>query len=442
MKIQLSDRFTYGKLIKFTLPSIAMMIFTSIYSVVDGFFVSNCAGKTQFSAVNLIMPFLMILGAIGAMLGTGGSALIAKTLGEGKKEKANSLFSLLIYTSIISGVVISVLAMIFLEDVAHLLGGEGELLEYAVIYGRINLIALPLWMLQYAFQSLFVTAEKPQIGLFVTVGSGVTNMVLDAILVGVFRMGVVGAAIATAASQAVGGLFPLFYFSRENSSLLRLGRAKMDIHALIKTCTNGSSEFLSNITMSLVGMLYNLQLIAYAGEDGLSSYGVMMYVGFFFIAVFIGYSVGSAPIIGYHYGAGNRDELKKLRKMSLTLMLSASAVMCLLSILLSAPMSKIFVGYDEALYEMTRHGFVIYSFCFLFAGLPIFSSAFFTALNDGFTSALISFLRTVIFQTAAILLLPLIWGLDGIWISAVAADVAAATVATVLLLIKRKKYGY
>ena len=419
-----------------------MMIFTSIYVVVDGFFVSNFAGKDQFAAVNLIMPFLMILGAVGAMLGTGGSALIAKTLGEGKREKANSLFSLIIYTSIISGVVISVVSLILLEDVARLLGGEGILLEYAVVYGRINLVALPFWMLQYGFQSLFVTAEKPQMGLYVTIGSGVTNMVLDALLVGLLQMGVVGAALATAASQAVGGLFPLLYFARKNTSLLRLGRAEMDIPALIKTSTNGSSEFLSNITMSLVSMLYNFQLMKYAGWDGLSAYGVMMYVGYFFISVFIGYSVGSAPVIGYHYGAGDRNELRNLRKKSLVLMLSSSVGMCILSLILSYPMSKMFVGYDEALLEMTVRGFIIYSFCFLFAGVPIFISSFFTALNDGFTSALLSFLRTVVFQVAAILLLPLIFDLDGIWISVVAADIAAAAVAVTLLVLKRKKYGY
>jgi putative MATE family efflux protein len=389
------------------------------------------------------MPFLILLGAVGAMLGTGGSALIAKTLGEKKNEKANELFSMLIYTLIGAGVILAIIAIAITEDVARLLGAEGEMLRLATVYGRINFIALPAWMLQYAFQSLFVTAEKPQVGLAFTVAAGVTNMVLDAVLVGALGLGVVGAATATGLSQAVGGVAPIFYFSRKKcTALVRLGRCKIDLKALCKTCTNGSSEFLSNISMSVVGMLYNAQLLRYAGERGVSAYGVLMYVGMIFISIFIGYSVGSSPVVGYHYGAGNRDELKSLRKKSLILMVSSSAVMLAAALLLARPLSIFFVGYDKELCDMTVRGFYFFSFSFLFSGLPIFASSFFTALNDGLTSAIISFMRTIVFQTLAVIFLPMIWKLDGIWTSIVVADIAAAAVGVILLIAKRKKYGY
>lgn len=442
MRIQLSDSFTYKKLLRFTLPSIAMMVFTSIYGVVDGYFVSNWVGKTPFAAVNFIMPVLMILGAAGFMFGTGGSALVAKTLGEGNKEKANSNFSLFVYTSFITGVVIGAVGIIFLPDVAALMGAEGELLSDCVTYGRIILLALPAYMLQLEFQSFFITAEKPQLGLAVTVASGVTNMVLDALLVAVFDFGLIGAASATAVSQAVGGIIPLIYFFRPNTSLLRLSKTVFDGRALLKACTNGSSELMSNISMSIVGMLYNIQLMAYAGENGVAAYGVLMYVGFVFNSMFIGYSIGTAPVIGFHYGARHEDELKGLLRKSIRIILVCSVSMVIIAELLAVPFSRIFVGYDEALFSLTRRGFLIYSFSFLFSGMAIFGSSFFTALNDGFTSATISFLRTLIFQVAAVLLFPLIWGIDGVWISVVAAEIMAVAVMILFLIGKRKKYGY
>ncbi|MBQ7335567.1 MAG: MATE family efflux transporter [Clostridia bacterium] len=319
MSIQLSDHFTYKKLMRFTLPSIVMMIFSSIYGVVDGFFVSNFAGKTPFAAVNFIMPFLMILGAVGFMFGTGGSALIAKLLGEGKKEKANRLFSLFVYVSAILGIVIAIIGILVIRPIASLLGAEEEMLENCVLYGRIILVALPLFMLQMEFQSFFITAEKPQLGLWATVISGVTNMVLDALLIAVFELGIAGAAVATAISQAVGGILPLVYFlSPKNNSLLHLTKTEFDGKALFKACTNGSSELMSNVSMSLVGMLYNFQLMKYTGEDGIAAYGVLMYVSMIFMAVFIGYSIGTAPVIGYHYGAENHAELKSLLKKAIS----------------------------------------------------------------------------------------------------------------------------
>lgn len=442
MKIQLSDHFTYRKLLRFTLPSVVMMIFTSVYGVVDGLFVSNYVGKIPFSAVNFIMPFLMILSSVGFMFGTGGSALISKTMGEGDYEKANRLFSLFVYVSAACGVVIAVLGYIFVGDVASLLGAKGDMLTNSIIYGRAILLALPFNVLQMEFQSFFITAEKPQLGLTVTVFSGVTNMVLDWLFVAVFRWGLVGAAGATAFSQVIGGAVPLLYFCRKNTSLLKLTGTVFNGRALLKACTNGSSELLSNISMSLVSMLYNVQLMKYAGEDGVASYGVLMYVNFVFLAIFIGYSIGTAPVVGYHYGAGNHAELKSLLKKSLSLIAIFSVCMLGLSEILGGTLSEVFVGYDANLLELTQNGFAIYSFSFLFAGVAVYGSSFFTALNNGPVSALISFLRTLVFQVAAVLILPIFFDINGIWASIVVAELMAFIVTILLLVRKRKQYRY
>ena len=442
MDIKLSESFTYKKLLRFTLPSIVMMIFTSIYGVVDGFFVSNFVGKTPFAAVNFIMPFLMILGAIGFMFGTGGSALVSKTMGEGNHEKAKRIFSLLIYVSAGCAVVIAAVGVTLLRPLASLLGAEGEMLENCVRYGRIILVALPAYILQFEFQSFFVTAEKPQLGLAFTVAAGVTNMVLDALLVAVFPFGLEGAAAATAISQAVGGLAPLVYFARPNKSLLRLTKTRFDGKILLKTCTNGSSELMSNISMSLVGMLYNVQLMKYAGEDGVAAYGVLMYVNMIFLAAFIGYSVGTAPVIGYHYGAQNHAELKSLLGKSTRIISVFAVCMFVLAEILARPLASIFVGYDAGLTELTVRAFSIFSFSFLFAGFSIFGSSFFTALNNGLISAAISFLRTLVFQIAAVLILPVFLQIDGIWYSIVVAEVVAVIVTVIFVFTKRKKYGY
>ena len=440
--IKLSDHFSYRRLLRFTLPSIIMMIFTSIYGVVDGFFVSNFVGKTPFAAVNFIMPFLMILGTLGFMFGTGGSALVSKTMGEGEHEKANQLFSMIVYISIACGIVLSVFGILFIRPIASLLGAKGELLENCVLYGRIILIALTAFMLQMEFQSFFVAAEKPGLGLIATIASGVTNMVLDALFIAVFKWGLVGAAAATGLSQVVGGAIPLIYFFRPNSSLLRLGKMKFDGKALFKTCTNGSSELMSNVSMSLVSMLYNIHLMKYAGEDGVAAYGVLMYVNLVFLAVFIGYAIGTAPVIGYHYGADNHTELKSLLRKSFVIIGAFSVCMLALSISLAQPLSGMFVSYDKVLYDMTVRGFYIYSFSFLFAGVAIFGSSFFTALNNGLISALMSFLRTLVFQIAAVMLLPLVWELDGIWISIVVAEFMACVVTLILLALNKKRYQY
>lgn len=443
-QIQLSDHFTHRRLIRFTLPTIGMMIFASVYSVVDGFFVSNFAGKTPFAAINLIMPFLMILSTVGLMFGTGGSAIVAKNFGEGNAEKANRHFSLFVYVAAALSIVFAVVAIIFVRPIAVLLGAEGEMLECAVQYSRIILSVLPFNVLQLMFQSFFVTAEKPKLGLAVTVSAGCTNIVLDALLVGLLpqEAKLAGAAVATALSQVVGGIVPLFYFGRKNSSILRLCKTKFEFSAIIRACTNGSSEFMSNISMSVVGMLYNIQLLKYAGEDGVAAYGVMMYVSMIFAAAFMGYSIGIAPIVGYHYGAQNHSELKSLLKKSLIMIGIFGVAMIISAEALAYPLSKIFVGYDTELMLLTVHGFRIFSLSFAFMGFAIFSSGFFTALNDGLTSALISFLRTLVFQVATVLILPALFGIEGVWWSIAAAELAAVVFSALFLILKRNKYKY
>lgn len=440
--IQLSDHFDCKRLLRFTLPSIIMLVFTSVYGVVDGFFVSNFVGKTPFAAVNFIYPVLMILGSAGFMFGTGGSALITKTMGAGCRREANETFSLLVYASIVCGVGLAAAGQALLRPLTALLGAQGALLENSVLYGRVVLLALPCYILQFEFQCLFAAAEKPKLGLAVTVAAGGTNMVLDALFVGVFRWGLPGAAAATALSQVLGGVIPLVYFARENTSLLRLGPCRFRGRTLGKVCANGSSELMSNISASIVSMLYNVQLMAQAGEDGVAAYGVLMYVSLVFQAIFIGYSVGSAPVVGFHYGAEHREELKSLLRQSALLISGFSVAMCLAGEALGRPLALLFVGYDPALLELTAHAFSIFSLSFLFSGFAIFASSFFTALNDGLTSALISFLRTLVFQVAAVLVFPLFWQLDGVWWSIVAAEVMAVAAALVFLLGKRKRYGY
>ena len=442
MTIQLSDHFTFPRLLRFTLPSIAMMIFTSIYGVVDGIFVSNFAGKTAFAAVNLIMPYVMVFGTLGFMVGTGGTALISMTMGAGDRKKANEIFSLLTYTAVIGGIVLTILSIAFMRPAAKLLGGQGQMLEDAVLYGCIVQSALTAYILQFAFQSFCVAAEKPNLSLIMTVVSGCANIVLDALFVGVFRWGLVGAAVATAAAQILGAVIPLVYFARENPSPLRLGKCPFDGKALLRTAANGSSELMSNLSMSLVSMLYNLQLMAHAGEDGIAAYGVIMYVNFIFIAVFIGLSIGAAPIIGFNHGAENHSELRNVLKKCLTLLAVFAVVLTLTAELIARPLAGIFVGYDPVLHDMTTRGFRIYILSFLLSGFNIFGSSFFTALNNGLISALISFLRTLVFQIGAVLVLPLVFGLDGIWWSVVAAELGSIALTAFFMVKYRKRYHY
>lgn len=441
--IRLSDHFTYKRILRFVMPPIAMMIFTSIYSVVDGFFVSSFVGKTEFAALNLIMPLLIVLGAVGFMLGTGGTAIVSKTFGLGDEKRANEYFSLIIYVNIISGIVLAAIGIALARPVAILLGASDAMLEHCVLYARIILLALPFFMLQNTFQSFFVTAEKPKMGLLVTVLAGVTNMVLDALFVGLLGWGLAGAAIATAVAQFVGGAIPLFYFARKNSSTLHLTKTRFYGKMLFKTCTNGSSELMSNISMSVVTMLYNFQLMNLEGENGVAAYGAIMYIGFFCVSIFIGYAIGSAPVVGFNYGSGNKTELRSLFRKSVVLMTVMGASMCALSLIISSPFSLIFSSGSKALYDLTHRGFMIFALHYLIAGFNIFSSSFFTALNNGAISALISFLRTIVFQCGTVLILPaLVGGIDGVWWSVVLAEALTFIVTLVLVIAFSGKYGY
>lgn len=442
MEIQLSDHFDLKKLFRFVIPSIVMMIFTSIYGVVDGFFVSNVVGKTSFAAVNLILPVTQILGAIGFMFGTGGSALVAKTLGEEKKQKAKEIFTMLVVVGIISGIVLAAAGIIFIKPIAVLLGAEGEMISLCATYARIILCVLPAYMLQNMFQSFLVTAEKPKLGLLVTVIAGVTNMVLDALFMAVFQWGIAGAALATAISQVIGGLIPFIYFCRENSSALRFVKPIFRGKDLLRASANGSSEFVTTISMSVVAVLYNLQLLKYAGEDGVAAYGVVMYVSFIFIAIFLGYSIGVAPIIGYNYGAANDKELKNVFKKSCAFILATGVILTCCVYVLAGALSKMFVGYDKELLALTTHALKVYGLSFFFTGIGVFGSALFTALNNGLISAVISFLRTLVFQTATILIMPAILGIEGVWCAIIVAEVLAALVAVIFIIKCKKQYRY
>lgn len=442
MKIQLSEHFTYQKLIKFTIPTIIMMIFTSIYGIVDGIFVSNCVGSDAFAAVNLIMPALMILGTIGFMIGTGGSALVSKTIGEGNKERANEYFSMLIYLLIIIGFVLTIVGVFLVKPIAIQLGANEAMLADCITYGRCLILFLIPFVLQNCFQSFLIVAEKPTFGLIISIITGVTNMILDFLFMYVLKMGVLGAAFATGISQLVGGIIPLVYFMRQNDSVLRLVKTKFDGRAILQSCINGSSEMLTNLSLSLVNMLYNVQLMKYIGSDGVVAYGIIMYVGFIFVGTYLGYSIGTAPIIGYHYGAGNTDELKNILTKSIRLIAVTSLVMTGLAEISSKVLASIFVSYNIELLNMTTNAIRLFSISYLISGFNIFSSSFFTALNNGVVSAAISFLRTLLFQIAMIMLLPLIWGVNGIWLAVVLAEILALIVSIIFLKLNRKKYQY
>ena len=440
--IRLSDHFSYAKLLRFTLPSICMMVFTSIYGVVDGLFVSNFAGKTPFAAINLVMPFIMILGGMGFMIGTGGTALVSKLLGEGKKDEAHSTFSMMVLFTLLLGLVLSAVGFLTMRPVSYFLGATDAMIDDCVLYGRIVTGFTFAFMLQNVFQNFFIAAEKPRLGLIVTVAAGVTNMALDALFIAVFDWGVAGAAIATGLSQCVGGVLPLIYFLRPNDSLLRMRPTALRLRPILQACGNGSSELMSNISSSLVGMLYNFQLMRLIGEDGVSAYGVLMYVQFIFVAIFIGYSIGSAPVVSFHFGAQNHGELKSLLRKSVLLMSSGGVLLTVAARLLAALLAHLFVGYDAVLFDLTTHAFRLFSWSFLLAGFNIFTSGFFTALNNGAISAAISFLRTLVFQTASVLILPLLLGVDGIWWAITVAEIFAFLISLLFLFLKRNKYHY
>lgn len=442
MRIQLSDHFTYRRLLRFVISPILMMICTSFYSIVDGFFVSNYVGKTPFAALNLVFPVCMAFGTVGIMIGTGGSAVVSKTLGEGKREEANRYFSMLVYFSIGLSLALSVIGFAFARPISIALGASGELLEGSILYCRCLIVALMPFVLQNVFQSFFVTAEKPGLSLRISIAAGITNVMLDYLFIAVFGWGLAGAAFATGIGQVVGGLFPLFYFARENNSLLRLTKTKLELRIILRTFGNGSSEMVTNLSASVINILYNFQLMKLAGENGIAAYGIIMYVNFAFMAIYLGYAIGSSPVVGYHYGAGNHEELKNLRRKSMILMGGAGILMTTLAEILTVPLVSIFANYDAELFAMTCHGFRLYALAFAAMGLNVWGSAFFTALGNGLVSAAISFLRTLLFQIVMVLTLPVFLGIDGIWLAIGAAEILALAVTGMFLIVNRKKYHY
>ncbi len=441
MRIGLSEHFTYKKLLKFVAPSIIMMTFLSVYSVVDGLFVSNFVGSDAVAAINYIFPVFMVFGSIGFMLGAGGSALVSKTLGEGDKEKANEYFSMLVYVTAGIGVVIALAGQFAVPEIAKLFGAEGVIYDYCVLYGRVLLSAQPFFILQNIFQSFFVTAEKPRLGLIVTAVAGGINIILDAVFVAGFKWGLAGAAAATVAGQVFGGVFPLVYFLRRNNSLLKLGKTRIHFKELLKSCTNGSSEFLSNVSSAVVIILYNYQVSKLVGDDGVAAYGAIGYVMMIFFSIFMGYAVGCAPLIAFNFGAKNNEELRNLFKKSLIIMAVSGLLMTGLSEALASPIIMLF-GFDGELFEMTLRGFRIYSVAFMITGFSVFGSSLFTALNNGLVSAVISFLRTLVFQIAAVMVCPIFMGLDGVWSATCFAEVLALAVTVICIFICRKKYYY
>ncbi|MCI5745602.1 MAG: MATE family efflux transporter [Erysipelotrichaceae bacterium] len=442
MKIKLSDHFTYKRLIRYVLPSIIMMIFSSIYCVIDGLFISNFAGKDPFVAVNLIYPFFMILGAIGFMVGAGGSAIVSKTFGEKKDKLANEYFSFLIYFTFIIGIIFVIVGQLLLPNVIKIFKADDVLYPYCLTYGRIFLIGIPFFMLQIAFQTFFNVAEKPTLGFLITIFSGVMNIILDALLVAIIPLGIKGAALATIISQFVGAIIPIIYFIKAKNCILHLSKGPFRLKILVKTCSNGLSEFVSNISGSLVAIIFNYILLEKSGDNGVAAYGVLMYINFIFLAIFIGYSMGCAPLIGYNYGAKNTSEMKNLFKKSLIIIGISSIFMVMLAIILALPISLLFASYDKELFELTKRAFYIYSFSFGFSGFVIFFSSMFTALNNGIVSAFISFLRTLIFQISCVIIFSTLFGVDGIWISIVVAEFLSLFVALIFVFANKKRYQY
>ncbi|MBD5560248.1 MAG: MATE family efflux transporter [Clostridia bacterium] len=442
MKIQLSDHFTYSRLLRFTLPSVLMMVFVSIYGIVDGFFISNFAGKTAFAGANFVLPYLMLLSCSGFIFGAGGGALTAKTLGEQHSREASRIFSMFVWLSVLVGLVLLAVGMLTARSFAAAFGATGQMLEDAERYALIVLVPLPLSILQYAFQNFFVTAGKPQLGLYVILLAGGTNIVLDLVFVGVFGWGLEGAAWATVISESIAGGVPILYFVRPNSSSLRLVPVRLAARPIWQGISNGFSELLTSISGPLLSTVFNAQLLRFAGENGVAAYGVLMYANLVFVGTFLGFSTGVTSIVGYNYGAGNRAELKSIRRKCLLLITVFAAVMAVCSELFGRDIAVLFVGYDQELLNVTEHGFEIFSISFLFAGYPVLISAFFTGLNNGLLSAAVSASRILLFQLPCVLILPMLFGVDGIWWSVVLAELLAGLVGLALLRANRGRYGY
>lgn len=444
--IKLSDKFNYSRLLRFALPSIVMVLISSVYGVVDGVIVSNYTDVEHFAALNLILPYITLLGAAGLMLGTGGSALVGKILGEGKSIRANGIFSLLTYTTIAIGLFLGLFGYITSDAVANILGADETMQHLSFEYSGIIFLFLPCYVLQLYFQSLLTTAERPSLALQITLLAGITNIALDILFVIYLKQGLRGAAYATGVSQTFGGLLPLLYFilNRKKSDInIKLGVALWDLKAICKSCVNGLSEWLMSVSLAIVSFLYYyLLLTGDRGEMGVDTYGVLLYFSYIFIAVSVGFSRGIAPVISYHYGASDRHELHSLLMKGLLIVLVLNLVSGITAQVLSAPLANIFVGHDKGLYEYTVVAFRIYSIHFFVTGFNIYISSFFTALNNGKYSGWISVLRTICFESISILTIWMLFGVDKIWWGVTIAEFLTMVIAFSFLFLKRNFYGY
>ena len=448
MKIRLSDHFTFKKLLKAALAPMLMMVFTSLYTIVDGVCISNFCGKESFAGVNLIFPIIMIVGGLGFMLGTGGSALVGKLLGEKKDLEARQTFTMTIIFTILIGLTITIAGVLLIETLVYAMTSVAtgdisqKMIDEAILYGRLLMAGQVFFMLQNVFQSFFIVDEKPVLGfVFILIG-GLTNIVLDILFIGVCKWGIIGAAAATICGYLSGSLGPIIYFLIRKNDYIHFERTKLKLKPLIKICFNGSSEFVNNISSSIVSIVFNMQLLHYFGEDGINAYGIIMYLAFVFTAIFLGYSSAVAPIESYNYGAQNNKELKNVLIKSLIITSILSVSMFIISFTLAEPFSFIFANGSDTLLKITTNGMRIYSIAFLFIGLSIYISTFFTALNNGLISALIAFLRTLVFQIVFVFVFPLFLGKYGIFFAILAAEIMSILLAITFLLIYKKKYRY
>ena len=446
--IHLSDHFTYKKILRFTIYPILMMLITSIYWIVDGFFISNYVGPSAFAGVNLIFPVVMIVACIGFMFGSGGAALVSKKLGEGDSDGANKTFSLITYVTLGTGLILSLIFFFLVRPIAmgfasiNQVEASEAMIDSAEVYGRIMVGGVFLYIMQGYFHSFFSVNEKSSLGFLFTLISGLTNMLLDYLLIGVFRAGVVGAACASLSGMFISAVGPFLYFRFGKNNLIKLGKPRWNLNEITQSIANGSSEFVSNVSGSIVTIVFNVQLLKYIGEVGVSAYGIIGYVCFVFFAIFIGYSIGIAPVIGYNYGAKNPVELTNVLRKSFVIISVSGVAMTLLSAGLADPITRIFSAGVGELHTLGVRAMRIFSICYLMAGFSMFGSSFFTALNNGLISALISFCRTLVFQLGSVFVLPLIVGVDGIWFSIIVAEFLSMVMTIIFISARRRKYGY
>ena len=436
----LSRAYTLSGLVRFALPSMVMMVFLSVYTIVDGIFISNFVGTLALGAVNIIFPLISLEMGLGIMLATGSNAIIARRLGEGDAALARQNFSLVVLVAVVCGLMVEGLALLFLPQIIDLLGASAAQYPYCRDYPRAMLLFAPALFLQVGFQSYFVTAGRPKLGLLVMVGAGLVNIGLDYLLIP--RLGVAGAGLATGLGYMVPAMAGLCFFARPRGGDLYLVRPSLERGLLWRACLNGSSEMVSNMANAVSTFLFNIMFMRCYGEDGVAAITMALYFQFVFAAVYFGYSGGVAPIISYKFGNGDTAGLRQVVRDSFRFILGISLLNFTVAILVSAPALLLFAGGNREVASIAQEGFPLFAVSFLFAGVGIFASNMFTALSDGVTSALISFMRTLLFLALAILLLPLVFKEAGLWAAISVAEGMGALVALVCLVLRRPQYQY